>query len=152
MTQSWIFSIHSPVGPIDLHVDTSFRSHHIRLVPLKPETLFKIFWTHVRITRDQPRVSDDLCSHHASVTYLPSARNTPGRHADLLVHLPRLGNSSFVAWDRFSRFFFCSHDCSQVPVNRHKDSSQRVLAVFIARVLNCDSRSVCCKSPSLLGF
>ena len=36
---------------------------------------------------------------------------------------PRLGNSSFVAWNRLNRSFFFSHNCSQVTVDRLKDSS-----------------------------
>ena len=33
----------------------------MHLLPLKPDTLFNIFWTHVCITRYQPRVSGCSC-------------------------------------------------------------------------------------------
>ena len=41
-----------------------FRGHHMHQLPSEPKALFKIFWTHVCITRCQPRVSGGICLFH----------------------------------------------------------------------------------------
>ena len=86
-----------------------FRDHHVHQFPLESKTLFKIFWTHVCITRCQPRVSGCSCllQNCFQQGFIPQSPRVPEVHREDTqsssdIH-PCLGNSSFVAWDRLNR-------------------------------------------------
>ena len=125
-----------------------------------PRTFRELFWIHVSIASNQPRMPGSprllhCCFHQGFMPRRPTFRvptvhgNDPHTSSD--IH-PRLGDSSFVSWDPLNRPFFCSHDWSQVAVDCHRNSSWRVLTILTACRFRRNSRCTRCKPPFFLGL
>ena len=75
-------------------------------VPLKPETCFKLYWAHIRVTYHQPRMSGDSgslehCFQQGFIPRGPTFRvpEVCRKHSHTSPHIyPSLGNSTLIAW------------------------------------------------------
>ena len=109
--------------PFDLHVDALFRSHHMHHLPWEPKTLFKVFWTHVCITRCYPRVK--TASSNAS--FLGLHPSECQKYTEKICNPPLAFTHAWAMFPSLpgienDRPFFCSHNCSQVAVDCHRNS------------------------------